>query len=245
MNSEIAIETQGLTKDFGNNRVVNNLTIQVNKGEIFGFLGPNGSGKSTTIKMLCGLIAPTVGNAWVNNHSIINEGEQIRKEIGYMSQKFSLYDDLTTRQNLNFYSNLYRVDKSIEEDNINKAMELTHIKKEENKQAGKLSSGFKQRLAFSCALIHNPKIIFLDEPTAGIDPVARKEMWDLFFNLASKGLTLFVTTHYMDEAERCTKLGYIHNGKLRAYGLTSKLANTKQGLEDLFVTISRSQNDNG
>lgn len=244
MNLEIAIKTNNLTKEFDRKNVVDNLNIQINKGEIFGFLGPNGSGKSTTIKMLCGLITPTSGDATVNGYSITTEGEQIRKEIGYMSQKFSLYEDLTVRQNLKFYSQIYKVDSEKEEEKIKQAMELTHISKEENKQAAKLSGGYKQRLAFACALIHNPKIIFLDEPTAGIDPVARKEIWDLFFKLAKEGLTLFVTTHYMDEAERCSKLGYIYNGKLVLYGLTSELASSKQTLEELFVSTTKGQNAN-
>ena len=192
--------------------------------------------------MLCGLIAPTKGDANVNNYSILKEGEQIRREIGYMSQRFSLYEDLTIKENLKFYSQLYRVRQDLQEKNINEVMGLTHISSEQNKQVRKLSGGYKQRLAFACALVHNPSIIFLDEPTAGIDPVARKEIWDLFFKLTNNGLTLFVTTHYMDEAERCTKLGYIFNGKLLAYGLTKELARSKQGLEELFVSITRETN---
>ena len=176
---------------------------------------------------------------------ILNEGEQIRKEIGYMSQKFSLYDDLTTNQNLQFYSQLYNIGTREEQkEKITKIMKLTNITNEKDKQASKLSGGYKQRLALACSLIHSPKVIFLDEPTAGIDPVARKEIWDLFFTLAKEGLTLFVTTHYMDEAERCNKLGYIYNGKLLAYGLRSELSSTKEGLEDLFVRLTKSQNSN-
>ncbi len=239
---ETIIKTENLTKVFKDTAVVNNLNIQVNKGEIFGFLGPNGSGKSTTIKMLCGLIIPTSGNAWVNGKSVLNESEQIKKEIGYMSQKFSLYEDLTTMQNLQFYSKLYKVDENILEKRMNEIIELTQLAKEKDKQAGKLSGGYKQRLAFACAMIHNPKIIFLDEPTAGIDPVARKEIWDLFIQLSEQGLTLFVTTHYMDEAERCSKIGYIFSGRLIAYGLKSEMADSKQSLEDLFVKLTKEQN---
>jgi ABC-type multidrug transport system ATPase subunit len=239
--NEIIIKTENLTKKFKEVTVVNNLNIEIKKGEIFGFLGPNGSGKSTTIKMLCGLIAPTSGNAWIHDLSIINDGEEIRKEIGYMSQRFSLYDDLTAKQNLIFYSKLYKVNEDILESKLNQIMDLTQLTKEQNKQASKLSGGYKQRLSFACALIHDPKIIFLDEPTAGIDPVARKEIWDLFIELANKGLTLFVTTHYMDEAERCTKLGYIFDGKLIAYGLKSDLASSKENLEGLFVRLTKEQ----
>ena len=243
MNTDIVIQTINLTKEFNGKKVVNDLNIEIKKGEIFGFLGPNGSGKSTTIKMLCGLFVPTAGHAVVSGYNILTSSEKIKREIGYMSQKFSLYEDLTTKQNLQFYSKLYRIGlPEYEEERINDVMKLTNIIEEKDKQVGKLSGGYKQRLAFACSLLHKPKIIFLDEPTAGIDPVARKEVWDLFFKLAGEGLTLFVTTHYMDEAERCTKLGYIYNGKLLAYGLTSELATSKQGLEDLFVNISKSQN---
>lgn len=245
MSFEIAIKTNNLTKEFNKKKAVDGLNIEIKKGEIFGFLGPNGSGKSTTIKMLCGLIAPTFGDAFVNNYNILTDVERIKREIGYMSQKFSLYEDLTTKQNLQFYSKLYRIGQAeYEGERINEVMKLTSVTQEQDKQVAKLSGGYKQRLAFACSLLHKPKIIFLDEPTAGIDPVARKEIWDLFFKLVDEGLTLFVTTHYMDEAEKCSKLGYIYNGKLLAYGLTSELASSKQGLEDLFVSMTKSQNKN-
>lgn len=244
MKSETAIKTNNLTKEFNNKKVVNNLNIEISKGEIFGFLGPNGSGKTTTIKMLCGLISPTFGDATVSGYSILNKGEQIRKEIGYMSQRFSLYEDLTARQNLQFYCQLYGIEKERRQQRIEEIMKLAHVTKEQDKQVSKLSGGYKQRLAFACALIHNPKIIFLDEPTAGIDPVARKEIWDLFLKLSKEGLTLFVTTHYMDEAKRCGKIGYIFNGKLAAYGLKEELAKSTKELEDLFVKITQEQNGN-
>ena len=240
MTQNIAIKTVGLTKEFSKKKVVNGLNIEIETGEIFGFLGPNGSGKSTTIKLLCGLITPTSGEAFVKGYKITSEGEEIRKSIGYMSQRFSLYEDLTTYQNLHFYAQLYNVKKDDLENRINEVMELANLEHEKDKQAGKLSGGFKQRLAFACSIVHNPKIIFLDEPTAGIDPVARKEMWDLFFSLTTKGLTLFITTHYMDEAEWCHKLGYIYNGELMAYGLTSDLAKSKNELETLFIKITKS-----
>lgn len=241
--SETIIKTENLTKKFKNTAVVNNLNIEIKKGEIFGFLGPNGSGKSTTIKMLCGLIVPTSGNAWINGLSVITESEAIRKQIGYMSQRFSLYEDLTAKENILFYSKLYKIPENIMESKINEVMSLTHLTKEQNKQASKLSGGYKQRLAFACALVHDPKIIFLDEPTAGIDPVARKEIWDLFIKLANQGLTLFVTTHYMDEAERCTKIGYIFDGRLIAYGQRSELATSKENMEGLFVRLTKEQSE--
>lgn len=236
------IKTENLTKTFGTRTVVNNLNIDIQKGEIFGFLGPNGSGKTTTIKMLCGLIAPTSGTATVNEFSILNKGEDIRKSIGYMSQKFCLYEDLTVMQNLKFYGLLYKIGNNIEQEKkMSEVIELTNLKKEISKDAGKLSGGYKQRLALACALLHTPKILFLDEPTAGIDPVARKDLWDLFFNLAHNGLTLFVTTHYMDEAIRCHKLGYIYDGRLIAYGMQKDLADDQKSLEELFVKLSKSQ----
>ncbi|MFM7390208.1 MAG: ATP-binding cassette domain-containing protein [Vampirovibrionales bacterium] len=215
---DAVVHTRGLSKHFGAFKAVDDLDLTVHKGEIYGFLGPNGSGKSTTIKMLCGLLTPSHGEGWVCGLNIATHAEHIRQRIGYMPQKFSLYDDLTVNENLDFYATLYGITGAYGAERKAFVKQLVGIERFANFQAKQLSGGWKQRLALCCALVHEPDLIFLDEPTAAMDPVARRHLWDLLFHLASSGVTLFVTTHYMDEAERCSAVGYIYNSKLIVTG---------------------------
>lgn len=224
----VIIKTNELTRAYGSRVVVDNLNLSIEEGEIFGFLGPNGSGKSTTIKMLSGLLTPTSGSASVGEYDVVEQSEEIKSIIGYMSQKFSLYEDLTVEENLNFYAELYGVRGSYAHRQKEDILELASIANYRKHITGALSGGLKQRLALCCALVHNPRIIFLDEPTASMDPVARRELWDLLFSLASSGVTLFVTTHYMDEAERCSSVGYIYHSKLIVSGGPDELKQLRE-----------------
>src|ERR1700720_1196629 len=220
---ESMIECEGLTKRFGNFTAVDHVTFSVGKGSIFGFLGPNGSGKSTVIRMLCGILEPTEGTARVAGHDIIRDTESIKEMIGYMSQKFSLYDELTVDENLIFSGKLYGLSGRALTQRRDELVGITHLEPYIDRRAALLSGGWRQRLAMACSLMHKPTVLFLDEPTAGIDPVARRELWDLLFEFAGQGMTLFVTTHYMDEAERCDHVGYIYMSKLIVCGEPDEL----------------------
>ena len=213
------IECENLTKRFGHFTAVDHVSFSVAKGSIFGFLGPNGSGKSTVIRMLCGLLEPSAGRGRIAGFDVARETPQIKSMIGYMSQKFSLYDELTVHENLQFYGRLYGLSGAALQTRYDELIALAHLEPYRQRRAALLSGGWRQRLAMACALVHKPTVLFLDEPTAGIDPVARRELWDLLFEFSSLGMTLFVTTHYMDEAERCSHVGYIHMSKLVVCGL--------------------------
>ena len=220
---ECAVEVVNLTKRFGDFIAVNGVTFSIRRGEIFGFLGPNGAGKTTTIRVLLGLLRPTSGHATVLGYDAVRQPEEIRKHIGYMSQRFSLYQDLTVGENLDFYGRTYGVRGEQLRQRKQFAVEMAGLAGRERELTRNLSGGWKQRLALGAAILHEPEMLFLDEPTAGVDPISRRAFWDLLYRLAEGGTTIFVTTHYMDEAEHCQDLAFIHNGRVIAQGAPAEI----------------------
>jgi len=227
------VKVESLVKTFGSFVAVDHISFYVEAGQIFGFLGPNGSGKSTTIRMLCGILMPTSGKALVYGFDVIREPERVKEKVGYMSQKFSLYDDLTVMENIRFYSGLYRIPKDRKEGRARWAINMAGLSERENSLTRELSGGWKQRLALGCAILHEPPILFLDEPTSGVDPVSRRNFWQLINTLSEKGVTVFVTTHYMEEAEYCDTLALIYRGRIVAQG-SPGILKTEAMPEDVY-----------
>lgn len=225
-----AVELNHLTRCFGDFIAVNDVSLKIKKGSIYGFLGPNGSGKSTTIRMLCGLLEPTSGSGKVLGLDIAKDCDAIKHHIGYMSQKFSLYDDLTILQNLKFYAGMYSLSRELENRRIDEMLILAGLKDRQSEVVANLSGGWKQRLALGCSILHNPPILFLDEPTGGVDPKSRRMFWDIIYDLASKGTTIMVTTHFMDEAEHCDEIGFIFEGNLITSGSPGQLKESIPGM---------------
>jgi len=241
---QIAVETRELTKKFGDFTAVDNITMSIEEGAVYGFLGPNGSGKSTTIRMLCGLLAPTSGVGLVLGMDLAKEGRKIKNQVGYMSQKFSLYPEMTVIENLDLYSGLYGLKGAEKKERIEQMLALAGLQGREDEQTRLLSGGWRQRLALGCAILHRPKILFLDEPTSGVDPKARRLFWDIIYDLAADGTTIMVTTHFMDEAEYCDRIALVYRGRVIALGSPDDLkdgvrasAQAEPSLEDAFVTL--------
>lgn len=230
---EYAVVVENLEKRYGAFTAVNKMSFQVKRGEIFGFLGPNGAGKSTTIRMLCGIILPTDGKAQVIGFDVFNQAEDIKANIGYMSQKFSLYEDLTVEENIDFYSGIYQIPKAQKQERKDWVVKMAGLEEHRASFTSTLASGWRQRLALGCALLHKPQVIFLDEPTSGVDPISRRNFWDLIYELAGEGVTVFVTTHYMDEAEYCDRLAMIYRGELVAIGTPKELKQNYMAAEIL------------
>ncbi len=237
---DTVLEISGLTKRFGDFTAVDGVSFSINRGEVFGFLGSNGSGKTTTVRMLCGILTPTGGEGNVLGYDIYSQTENIRQAIGYMSQRFSLYEELTVVENMDFYAGTYSVSAREADARKKELIALVGLEGKEKQFAGTMSGGQKQRLALACALLHQPPLLFLDEPTAGVDPLSRRNFWKILHQLAAQGVTVFVTTHYMDEADQCHRLGFMHQGRLIGLGPPSKLKNDLgvDTMEDVFIAFA-------
>jgi ABC-2 type transport system ATP-binding protein len=237
--TQFAVITEGLTRRFGKFVAVDSVSIQVSHGEIFGFLGANGAGKTTMIRMLCGLLKPSVGKATVSGFDIYHQSEEIKKNIGYMSQKFSLYNDLTISENIEFYGGIYGLPRDLIEQRKKNLLQQVDLTKSADALTSDLPVGFKQRLALGCSLLHDPPILFLDEPTSGVDPRARRSFWDLIYQTSARGKTIFVTTHFMDEAEYCHRLSIMRDGKIIALDTPGNLKKRyhKENMQEVFLEI--------
>lgn len=241
MNNDNVISVDKLTKRFGPFVAVDHISFDVKRGEIFGFLGANGAGKTTAMRMLCGLSLPTEGKATVAGFDVFTQNEQIKKNIGYMSQKFSLYENLTVKENIRFYAGIYGKSNDFIKQKTDHVLEQLHLTKEANKLVGSLPLGWKQKLAFSVAIFHEPGIVFLDEPTGGVDPVTRREFWNMIYEAAANGITVFVTTHYMDEAEYCGRVSIMVDGKIEALDTPAMLKQKFEAasMDEVFLKLAR------
>lgn len=239
--SEPVIQTEELTKKFGDFTAVDHISFEVNRGEIFGFLGANGAGKTTAIKMMTGLLAPTSGEGSVAGHNIYTESESIKKKIGYMSQRFSLYDDLTVKENIRFYGGVYGMDSEVLKNKYDEIIEKVGLEEALDSMVGSLPLGWKQKLAFSISLLHEPRIVFLDEPTGGVDPITRRQFWEMIYEASEDGVTVFVTTHYMDEAEYCDRVSIMVDGRIEALDSPAQLKNSfsADSIEEVFIQLAR------
>ncbi len=238
MADEVSIKTVNLTRSFGDNVAVDNLTLKVMKGELFGLVGPDGAGKTTTMRLLTAVLRPTSGEAWVAGRSILNEEEEIKERIGYMSQRFGLYEDLTVMENITFYADLYEVPRRERASRFDRLLGFSNLTPFKERLAGNLSGGMKQKLGLACALVHTPEVLFLDEPTGGVDPVSRRDFWRILYDLLKERITIFISTAYLDEAERCTRIGLIHKGHML---ITDEPSGVKRTLGAPMVEISVSE----
>ena len=247
MNNEIVIKTEKLTKRFGDFTAASELSFEVYKGEIFGFLGANGAGKTTAMKMLIGISKPTYGNAIIAGYNVYKQTEMIKKNIGYMSQKFSLYEDLTVKENIRLFGGIYGLSDNEIGTKSKSMLNKLNLQNEADKLVKSLPLGWKQKLAFSIAILHQPKIVFLDEPTGGVDPITRRQFWDMIYEASSYGITIFVTTHYMDEAEYCTRVSIMVDGIIKALDTPAELKKQFQAksMDDVFVTLARGAKRSG